>query len=112
LSSIANGFLLSCAIICFSTGLRNGAGPKLKMREKYFRKMNYGAHGDGPAVTRKKRLQVDSSEQDDQRFRIHLVRPRAVAHMWGRGARILTEISRIPHFNPVSQMRNWEIGWP
>ena len=76
------------------------------MREKYFRKMNYGAHGDGPAVTRKKRLQVDSSEQDDQRFRIHLVRPRAVAHMWGRGARILTEISRIPHSIPAPPKQN------
>jgi len=30
------------------------------------------------------------------RFRIHLVRPRAVAHGWGRGARILTEINRLP----------------
>jgi hypothetical protein len=53
--------------------------------------------GDRPAVIREKEAVSGScSEQDDQRFRIHLVRPRAEAHSWGRGARILTEINRLP----------------
>ena len=32
-----------------------------------------------------------------QRFRFRLGRPRAAAHVWGKGARILTEINRLPH---------------
>ena len=40
------------------------------------------------------------------RFRFRLVRPRAAAHMWGRGARILTEINRIPQFGPSFAERN------
>ena len=31
-----------------------------------------------------------------QRFRFRLVSPRAAAHVWGKGARILTEINRLP----------------
>jgi hypothetical protein len=31
-----------------------------------------------------------------QRFRFRLGRPRAEAHVWGKGARILTEINRLP----------------
>ena len=31
-----------------------------------------------------------------QRFRFRLGRPRAAAHVWGKGARILTEINRLP----------------
>src|SRR4051812_30317949 len=43
------------------------------------------------------------SEQDDSRFRFGLGRPRAAAHVWGRGARILTEINRLPHSFPALQ---------
>ena len=45
----------------------------------------------------KMRFQVVFSEQDDKRVRIHLCRPRAAAHRWGKGAHILTEINRLPH---------------
>jgi hypothetical protein len=34
-----------------------------------------------------------------QRFRFLLGRPRAAAHVWGKGARILTEINRLPHLH-------------
>ena len=33
------------------------------------------------------------------RFRFRLGRPRAEAHMWGKGARILTEINRLTQLN-------------
>jgi hypothetical protein len=88
--------------------LRTGAwlGPGTK---KYFQKTRSGkfrACERKPAVTRKKEAVSRScSEQDDKRFRSHLVRPRAGAHMWGRGARILTEINRLPQSDPVSQAK-------
>jgi len=41
------------------------------------------------------------------RFRLHLVRPRAVAHGWGRGARILTEINRLPQPLVQTPIQNW-----
>ena len=34
------------------------------------------------------------------RFRFRLVSPRAAAHVWGKGARILTEINRLTQLNP------------
>jgi hypothetical protein len=40
-----------------------------------------------------------------QRFRFRLGRPRAGAHVWGKGARILTEINRLPqlHCHPPAK---------
>lgn len=34
------------------------------------------------------------------RFRFRLVSPRAAAHVWGKGARILTEINRLTQLIP------------
>src|ERR1035438_81026 len=51
------------------------------------------------------------SEQDDKRFRFHLGRPRAVAHGWGKRARICTEINRLPRltrFFPRKKQGNAE----
>jgi hypothetical protein len=40
------------------------------------------------------------------RFRFHLGRPRAAAHGWGKVARILTEINRLPQAAPVLPTKN------
>jgi hypothetical protein len=56
-----------------------------------------GAYEHKPAVTRiNDAVSCGCSEQDDKRFRFHLGRPRAAAHSWGKGARICTEINRLP----------------
>ena len=54
----------------------------------------------------KKAVSGVCSEQDDKRFRIHLGRPRAKAHGWGRGARIRTETFRIPLLSSFSPTKN------
>ena len=57
-----------------------------------------GAHADRPAVTRKKkRLQVVARIRMTCASGSRLISPRAAAHIWGKGARILTEINRLPH---------------
>ena len=80
--------------------LRTGAWSESRTREKkisVWKSRNSSACGHRPAVTRKKEAVSGScSEQDDKRFRFRLGRPRAEAHGWGRGARILTEINRLP----------------
>jgi hypothetical protein len=58
-----------------------------------------GAHADRPAVTRKnKRLQVVARIRMTCASGSRLISPRAGAHIWGKGARILTEINRLPHY--------------
>ena len=79
------------------SALRRGAGKRKKKRLPGGNPQNSGARRRTPAVTRKKEaVSGIGSEQDDKRFRLHLGRPRAVAHRWGKGARILTEINRLP----------------
>jgi hypothetical protein len=59
-----------------------------------------GAHADRPAVTRKKkRLQVVARIRMTCASGSRLISPRAGAHIWGKGARILTEINRLPQFS-------------
>jgi len=41
-----------------------------------------------------------------QRFRFRLGRPRAEAHVWGKGARILTEINRLPQMHRLAPAQN------
>jgi len=46
-----------------------------------------------------------------QRFRFRLGRPRAAAHVWGKGARILTEINRLPQLHlPAPAQSRWKIS--
>ena len=91
--------------------MRTGTWSTFRTHEKRFPKCAYrgnpGACRDRPAVTRKKEaVSGNCSEKDDKRFRIHLVRPRAEAHSWGRGARILTEINRLPQPLPLAPGKN------
>jgi len=46
----------------------------------------------------KKRLQVVARIRMTSASGFRLISPRAGAHLWGKGARILTEINRLPHF--------------
>jgi hypothetical protein len=57
---------------------------------------------DEPAVTRKKGGLNNCSEQECCASGFRLGRPRAVAHIWGKGARILTEINRLSHITSQS----------
>jgi hypothetical protein len=60
-----------------------------------------GACRDKPAVTRIKRFQVVARSRMTSASGFRLGRPRAVAHFWGKGARILTEMIRIPQSDQV-----------
>jgi hypothetical protein len=84
--------------------MRTGAGSAHDARKKNFRLEFFAQNGHTPAVTRKKREAVSDrcSEKDDKRFRRFPGRPRAGAHVWGKGARILTEINRLPHLTRKS----------
>jgi len=101
LSSIAKLLLLSCARqIQRRLRKRRGSCPQAKKISKG-KDGNPRACRDEPAVTRIKRFQVVARSRMTSASGFRLDRPRAVAHFWGRGARILTEMNRIPQSEPT-----------
>jgi hypothetical protein len=71
--------------------LRNNFDDSLRKSESKAR-----AKADLRLPAKKEAVSGSFSEQDDKRFRFRLDSPRAAAHVWGRVARILTEINRLP----------------
>jgi hypothetical protein len=90
------------------TVLRTGAGSSPR-RKKDFKIEIFLAHVDtNPRSPAKKEAVSGScSEQDEHASGFCLGRPRAGAHVWGKGARILTEINRLPQSTPSSAALIW-----
>jgi hypothetical protein len=95
-SQIRHRFAHRCGV-----GVRNGGKKKSKNLE-------FPAHADADLrlSAKKKRFQGIARIRMPCASGFGLGRPRAAAHGWGKVARILTEINRLPQFHPVSLTRN------
>jgi len=87
---------------------RRGVQPKRAKKDSHEESVEIRAHmrTQTRGHPQKEAVSGSFSEQDDKRFRFRLGRPRAEAHGWGRVARILTEINRLPQFIPVLPTQN------
>jgi hypothetical protein len=104
LSSIAKILLLSCAKQIQHRFAHRCGVPTEARKKDFHREILTRTRKRTCGCPQKEAVSGSCSEQDDKRFRFRLGRPRAGAHFWGRGARILTEINRIPR--SASQRQN------
>jgi hypothetical protein len=103
---MAKMFSYSPARSSFSTGSRTSAEP-VPRATKIWKNPNVRIRGHELLSPHKKSGLNSCSEQDHRVSGFRLGRPRAEAHIWGKGARILTEINRltqlIPHLTAKSE---------